>query len=163
MKKYLLIAIISIIVTASTTQAQTPAFNGKWTFNQDQSDLGEIPAYAGNTKLEVNLDNQTLSIVYHGQDSKGNPNKVPVHLTWNGKPSEVITYTGKKWVSNIEKHSDESLLITIHTFTTDGKAFMNIIETWQLSDDGSMLSIHREVTQLADGLKYSIKLAFDKQ
>jgi len=122
---------------------ETVNFSGKWSLNEEKSELGEGRRRMVSPKLTISQEGNTLTIERLLNNRTGEEFKVTEKYTLDGKESENTVYeTPKKSVATWLKEGKSLNITSKIVFARDENSFeFNTIEIWKLTDKGNSLSI----------------------
>jgi hypothetical protein len=154
----MVLVLLFTFLTASTF-AQQPDFSGTWKLNKQLSQTGDMPDSVLTGKIQVNQQNDRISIERFFIKTQGSTYKE--ELDFSGKSSEKIKI-GDHFKTARLKWSDEKLIEDANvTGSLEGKDYnIHTSETWSLSADKKQLIIDRV---LEGDEKVTNHLVYDKQ
>lgn len=140
--------IFMLLLTSMTSNAQTPTnFSGKWQFDKTKSTSDKVEMnYDGTIILEITQDADTISFseIYI---STGNPDWKTAVETYKLDGKEQITKHEVGTNKNSAKWSQDKKVLTITNLDTQElKGVLQdflVADTYQLSEDGKILTIER--------------------
>jgi len=160
MKKVILLVLICVSFGAF---AQTSNFSGTWLINKTKTEWANVPVWTQPFRFEVTQSGDKLTINRRAFDEQGNELKpLKDEMSFGGTASETTTSTGLTRRTTIVRNADkETFTLIANSIAPDGQSGLKATEVWTLADGGKTLIIDRTIEQ-ANGLKYSIKLFYDK-
>lgn len=158
---FIFITLICITSSSMRVNAQNPDFSGTWSLNREKTDFGELSENSTPLKVTVSQSKDSIRIERLSKNGQGETNIYIETLPFNGKVQENLIKSTKKF-SAVEWSGDGQSLIENANYS-DSSAQMEYkgIETWLLSDNGTLLTISR-VDEVA-GSKYLKKMVYEKQ
>ncbi len=140
---FLAIAVLfSTGLLSSQLFAAGPDFSGKWTLNEEKSEIGEM-RFGASAALEVKQDKSNLTVVRVRTGRDGQEMRMEMKYSLDGK--ETTSGEGNRSAVTTAKWSEDGKSLMIHTkrsFTRDGQTMeFETDETWMLSSDGKSLTI----------------------
>ncbi len=158
MKKALAIAGLMALVAGPAWAQAKPNFSGTWVLDLSKSDFGQMP-----------LPDSIVSVIEHKEP------KVKVTTTQKGQGGEITnerqlttdgkenmnkfrTQLGLQDVKSTTKWNGRTLTTS---FTFEAQGTVSVTDNWDVSADGKVLTITRDLTMAQGPLKQ--KLVFTKQ
>lgn len=136
--------------------------SGEWTYNASESDLGETQFQFAWQTLVISQNSEEISIERRGQ-GQGGPIEMSESVLLSGEESENAWFGENVRVSTASWTNEDELVIESEAeFSAQGQT--NVIrstETYQLSDDGSVLTITNEVSSSFG--EYTQTLVYEKE
>ncbi len=165
-KRFSLMAVFCLLLTvvAISAQDKTVNFVGDWTLDKDKSELGErsriesMTMKVSQTDKELTFERKTKRAERSDGEGRGGRgrrgmrggNQQPMTYNLEGKETEAQMGSGRfagkaKLKANMEKDGKLKLTQTRSFETPRGAVTIKNIETWELSDDGKMLTVSSEI------------------
>lgn len=123
-------------------------FSGEWTFNEEESDLGQSQFNFVWEDLNITQTSEEITIERHGEGQNG-PVEITDTIKLNGEESENLGFgqsvrtSTARWVEG----SDDLLVETTIEFEANGQTNeIETSETYTLDESGQTLTITNEVT-----------------
>jgi len=161
MKKPALIA--GIVLFSMAAYAQQTDFSGTWVFGDQQSISGNLYSDVSPTQMKVTQKGD--EIVIEKTTSAGNGDVTTNEtLTFDGKPFQTTTSSGRKKRITIKWSDDQKILTEITAlFSTldNGKEDYRITDRWSL-ENGKLVLLRKD-ENLIIGEVLEVKLFYDKQ
>lgn len=132
------------LFSTSITFAQNSDFSGIWTYNESKSKMPEMGFRMAASKITVSQDNLALKTERVSRGRDGEERITNESITLDGKECENVVFQDIKRISTAKWSTDEKSLIiqSSMTFERNGeKREIKSSETWNLSDDKSILTI----------------------
>lgn len=155
--------ICTLLLVPSTSFAQKSAdFSGKWTLNEDKSDLGEGRFFAA-SKMLITQDGKSIVLERTRAGRDGEERTTSETITLDGK--ENVTETENRKTNSVATWSEDKSTLTIKStieFSRQGET-MEMIRTEALSlgEDGKTLKIKSDSSSSRGDR--SVNLVFDKE
>ncbi|MEX2602327.1 MAG: hypothetical protein WD355_11795 [Balneolaceae bacterium] len=136
--------------------------SGEWSYNASESDLGDTQFQFAWQTLIISQTSEELSIERRGQ-GQGGPIEMSESILLSGEESENAWFGDNVRVSTASWTEEDELVIESEAeFSAQGQT--NVIrstETFQLNDDGSVLTITNEVSSSFG--EYTQTLVYEKE
>jgi hypothetical protein len=158
-RSFLLLFVIPTFVFSFSNPVYQANFSGIWSLNEGKSELGQSGLRGSATKIVIDQKTDAVTITKTVTGPDGNPVSITETLHNDGKETETVLPSNKrisylKWAAN-------GNLFTIH-FTIPGDSYnFQGTETWELSADGKMLTIQRNIK--LPQVNITNKFVYDKQ
>jgi len=155
-------AVLALLVAAAgsiSAQGAKPNFSGTWNLDLPKSDFGPSPPPTSIVLVVVHKDPAVK--VSSTQKSDQGTILNERNLTTDGKPNpnKIRSVDGEQDVTSTSKWVANKL-VTSYQIQMQGMA-LDLIDTWELSADGKVLTIVRDVkTPQGD---FSLKTVYNKQ
>ena len=149
-----------LVLMAATVVAQgaKPNLSGTWTLDLSKSDFGGVPTP---TAMVLTIDHKepTLKIKSEQKSEMGDVANERT-LTTDGKPNtnKIRAGQGDQMVTSTTKWDGQKL---VSTYTMDIGVSADFVDTWELSSDGKVLTVLRDIKAGADAI--AIKTVFTKK
>ena len=158
-----LVLICSLLLVPATSFAQEDVnFSGKWTLNEDKSDLGEGRFFAA-SKMAITQDGLSITLERTRSGRDGEERTTSETITLDGK--ENVTETENRKTTSASTWSEDKSTLTIKStmeFSRQGETMeMKRTEVLSLVEDGKVLAIKSESSS-ARGDR-SVSLVYDKE
>jgi len=158
-----LIVLCSFLLVPATSFAQKSAdFSGKWTLNEDKSDLGEGRFFAA-SKMAITQDGESIVLERTRAGRDGEERTTSETITLDGK--ENVTETENRKTNSAATWSEDKSTLTIKStieFSRQGETMeMKRTEALTLAEDGKVLAIKSDSSS-ARGDR-SVSLVYDKE
>ena len=155
--------ICSLLLVPVTSFAQKSVdFSGKWTLNEDKSDLGEGRFFAS-SKMAITQDKKSITLERTRAGRDGEERTSSETITLDGK--ENVTETKNRKTVSAATWSDDKSTLTIKSnieFSRQGETMeMTRSETLTLGEDGKALNIKSDSSSSRGDR--SVSLVFDKE
>jgi hypothetical protein len=159
MKKLMLAALVFLLTASATAQAVKPDFSGKWNLDVAKSDFGAAPRPESIVHVIAHTE-PALRVESTQTTQQGTATNVR-NLTTDGKENTntLRAMGGEQEVKSTTKW-DGNKLVTALKIAFQGMT-ADILDTWDLSADGKVLTISREFkTSQGD---FTQKTVYNKQ
>jgi hypothetical protein len=151
-----------LLVSTESYAAKNADFSGKWTLNEDKSDLGEGRFFAA-VKLAITQDGKTITLERTRTGRDGEEMTSSETITLDGK--ENVSETENRKTNSVATWSEDKSALTINStieFSRQGETMEMIrTEVLTLSEDGKVLEIKSDSSS-ARGDR-SVSLVYDKE
>ncbi len=153
---------VLILLYPATTYAGDKAdFSGEWTLNEDKSEMGE-GRFRPSATLKITQAENSLVIDRTRIGRDGEQRKIKDEYTLDGEAK--LTETERGSTKSTASWSEDGKTLTINShrkMTREGQTFeITSVETWELSDDGSALTIKSSISSTRG--ERSIVLVYNK-
>jgi hypothetical protein len=160
MKRAFFAASLVLLVAASAwTQDAKPNFSGTWNFDAAKSDFGPAPP-PDSLGAVIDHKEPNVKITITQKSAMGDLTNERV-LTTDGKENvnKARTMVGDQEMKSTSRWDGKKLLTTAK-MDMQGTAIV-LIDSWELSDDGKVLTIAREIR--TDQGDFATKIVYNKQ
>jgi len=161
MSALFLICSFLLISTESFAQKRVD-FSGKWTLNEDKSDLGEGRFFAA-SKLAITQDKKSITLERTRAGRDGEERTSSETITLDGK--ENVTETENRKTNSVATWSDDKSSLIIKSnieINRQGEIMeMTRTETLSLGEDGKALKIKSDSSSSRGDR--SVSLVYDKE
>ena len=151
-----------LMISSETYAAKNADFSGKWTLNEDKSDLSEGRFFAA-TKLAITQDGKSIILERTRTGRDGEERTTSETISLDGK--ESVSETENRKTSSVATWSEDKSTLTIKSnieFSRQGQTMeMTRTEVLSLSEDGKVLKIQSEMS--SERGDRSVSLVYDKQ
>jgi len=158
-----LILLCSLLLVPVTSFAQKSAdFSGKWTLNEDKSDLGEGRFFSA-SKMAITQDKKSITLERTRAGRDGEERTSSETITLDGK--ENVTETENRKTNSVATWSDDKSSLIIKSnieINRQGEIMeMTRTETLSLGEDGKALKIKSDSSSSRGDR--SVSLVYDKE
>jgi hypothetical protein len=158
-----LVLLCSFLLIPATSFAQKSAdFSGKWTLNEDKSDLGEGRFFAA-SKLAITQDGKSITMERTRAGRDGEERTTSETITLDGK--ENVTETENRRTTSVANWSADKSALTIKSnieFSRQGETMETTrTETLTLGEGGKGLNIQSDSSSSRGDR--SVSLVYDKE
>lgn len=138
-KMFVFLAVFSTVVFAGADRVN---FAGEWTFDKENSKLGEFGDRFVPSKIKIAQEDNKMSVERVFQREYEDDFVMTVDFTLDGKENESEFWNSPR--ITVAEWSEDGKKLTIKTkitFNREGEEFeMNSTDVWSLSDDGKQLT-----------------------
>ena len=139
--------VLFLLYPATTYAGDKVDFSGEWTLNEDKSEMGE-GRFRPSATLKITQAENSLVTERTRTGRDGQERKMRDEYTLDGEAK--LTETERGSTKSTASWSEDGKTLTINSYrkmTREGQTFeITTLETWELSDDGSALTIKSSIS-----------------